>query len=274
MILIVASNKDTASLNIRKQMLSDYDFKEKKREFQSNPAYETTIGTNTVELITLNDESAQAQYLPTLFKGLNLVIFISKHSSISGTPTLSVHAPGNLAEAELGGIAHMVSISPANCMREALKAMMKLKDELRLDYQVCYEGTHHGPSLDVPTMFAELGGSQRQWADTKAAEVVAHAAMEAVGKFESSPAKTVLGIGGPHYNARFTNMALNKELAFGHIIPKYAVSQVNTNIIRHCVERTLKKVETTILDWKGIKGEDKAPVVRILKEMKMPFEKR
>jgi hypothetical protein len=32
-------------------------------------------------------------------------------------------------------------------------------------------------------------------------------------------------------------------------------------------------VETIILDWKGIKGEDKAPLVKNLIEMDIPFEK-
>jgi D-aminoacyl-tRNA deacylase len=158
-------------------------------------------------------------------------------------------------------------------MRKALTTMMKLKDDLKLDYQVCYEGTHHGPSLDVPTMFAELGSSPQQWQDAKAAEVVANAAMETVKQFGSKPVKTVLGIGGPHYNSRFTRMALENEVAFGHMIPKYAVPEADVNVLQQCVEKTSEKVETIILDWKGIKGEDKGPLIKTLMEMGIPFEK-
>jgi D-aminoacyl-tRNA deacylase len=184
-----------------------------------------------------------------------------------------VHTPGNLTKAELGGIPNKVSISPANPMRKALTTMMKLKEDLKLDYQVCYEGTHHGPSLDVPTMFAELGSSPQQWQDAKAAEVVAHATMETVKQFGSKPVKAVLGIGGPHYNSRFTRMALESAMAFGHMIPKYAVHEADLNVLQQCVERTSEKVETIILDWKGIKGEDKAPLIKTLMEMGIPFEK-
>jgi D-aminoacyl-tRNA deacylase len=272
MILVVASNKDVASLNIQKQILTHYDFRETTR-FQTNQTYETTINGKKVELITLNEESVRAQSLPDSFHGLELIIFVSRHSSASGTPTLSVHTPGNLAEAELGGIPRKLSISPANPMREALKAMMKLKEEMQLEYEVSYESTHHGPSLDVPTMFAELGSSPEQWSDVRAAEAVAHATMETIQRFGKRPVKAVLGIGGPHYNRRFTRMALEKELAFGHMIPKYAVSKVDPNMLRECIERTLEKVEAVILDWKGIRGEDKPPLVKTFNEMSMPFVK-
>ena len=273
MILIVASNKDIASLNIRKQMLDAYGFDEKQENFQSNPTYQTKINNKNIELVTLNSESVQAQNLPETFTNLELIIFISRHSSLSGTPTLSVHTPGNLTKAELGGIPNKVSISPANAMRKALTTMMKLRDNLKLNYQVCYEGTHHGPSLDVPTMFAELGSSPEQWQDAKAAEIVAHATIETAEQFSSKPVKAVLGIGGPHYNSKFTRMALEREMAFGHIIPKYAVHEADLNVLQQCVEKTAEKVETIILDWKGIKGEDKAPLVKNLIEMDIPFEK-
>jgi len=273
MILVVASNKDAASLNIQKQILAHYDFRETTRRFQGNPTYEATVDDKDVEFVTLNEESVRAQNLPDAFNRLELIIFVSRHSSVSGTPTLSVHTPGNLAEAELGGIPNKVSVSPANPMRETLKTMMKLKEEMRLDYEVSYEGTHHGPSLDVPTMFAELGSSPKQWGDMRAAEAVAHAAMETVQRFRQHAVKAVVGIGGPHYNSRFTRMALEKELAFGHMIPKYAVSKVDSNILRQCVERTMEKVATVILDWKGIRGEDKPLLVKMLNETGIPFVK-
>jgi len=273
MILIVASNKDAASLSIRKHVLEHHGFKETTEKFQETPLFTAETSGNTVKLVTLKEESIFAQSLPDSFTDLKLIIFISRHSSLSGTPTLSVHAPGNLGEAEKGGIPRKVSISPANAMRDVLRAMLKLKEKIYLDYQVSYEGTHHGPSLDVPAMFAELGSSPEQWNDSLAAEVVARATMEAISKFGNRPAKTVLGIGGSHYSSKFTKMALEKEMAFGHMIPKHAVSNLNSGILEQCIERTLEKVESAVLDWKGIKGEDKQPLLRMLAAADLPFEK-
>lgn len=273
MILIVASNKDPASLNIRKQVLSNYDFQEKAEKFESNPVYEAKIKGNVVKLLTLNNESIYAQHLPESFANLQLVVFISRHSSVSGTPTLSVHTPGNFAEAALGGIPKTVSVSPANLMRKALMTMLKLKNEMHLRYEVSYECTHHGPSFNLPAMFVELGSSPQQWSDLKAAEVVAHSAMEAVKQFGNYPLRTVMGIGGPHYNAKFTRMALESDLAFGHMVPKYAISKADSDMLKQCAERTIEKVETVILDWKGIKGEDKPKLVEALNKVDIEFEK-
>lgn len=273
MILIVASSKDIASQNIARRILDHYHFEKATAEFQHSPVYERSIKGKRIEIVTLNEESVYSQYLEGSFANVELVVFVSRHSSSTGTPTLSVHTPGNLGEAELGGVARLVSVSPANTMRDVLKATIRLKDEMRLSYEVSYEGTHHGPSLGVPTMFAELGSTLEQWKDAKAAEAIAHATMEAVSNFGVFPARTVLGVGGPHYNGKFTRIALEKEVAFGHMIPKYAVPIVDLEIIRQCLGRTLEKVEAAILDWKGIKGEHKPKLTEMLKELGVPFEK-
>lgn len=273
MILIVASNKDIASLNIKKQILNNYSFSKISEEFKENPVYEATFSGRLAKLVTLNEESSYAQNITNFFTNLELIIFISRHSSASGTPTLSTHTPGNLAEAKLGGIPRKVSVSPANAMRHALKAMAHLKEEMQLDYEVSYECTHHGPSLYVPTMFTELGSSPKQWKDLKAAEAVAHATIEAVSNFSNFPAKAVIGIGGPHYNNKFTRIALKDDLAFGHMIPKHALPNIDLKTLKQCVERTLERVELAVLDWKGMKGEHKPKLVEMLKKIDMPFKK-
>ena len=273
MILLVASHKDIASLNIQKHILDNYHFEETDENFQETPVREAIINHKKVRFVTLHQESVYAQNLTSFFQDLELVVFVSRHSSESGTPTLSVHTPGNLGEAELGGLPRKVSFSPANAMRDTLSVMMRLKEENKLDYEVSYEGTHHGPSFDTPTMFAELGSSIKQWNDSEAAKAVAQAVIEAISKFNSSPVKAVLGIGGTHYNAKFTQMALKSEVAFGHMIPKYAAPRADKEILRQCVERTLEKVDHAVLDWKGIRGENKQLLVTMLDEIGLSFEK-
>jgi len=273
MILVVASEKDPASLNIKKQLLTNYRFSETTVRFQNNTTYAAKVDDRDALLITLNRESVYAQDLTTFFPEAELIVFVSRHSSLSGTPTLSVHTPGNLGRADLGGKPRQVSVSPGNAMREALKVMLKMRDEMQIKYEVSYEGTHHGPSLNSPTMFAELGSSPEQWKDTTAAEVVAHAAMGAVLRFRSVSADTVLGIGGPHYNSKFTRMALESEVAFGHIVPKHSVSLLDAEILQQCVGRTLEKVESAVLDWKGIKGDDKPRVLEMLNETGLRIQK-
>jgi len=271
MILMVASTKDLASTNIAKELLEHYEFERVSEDFQRNPVYFGKFEEREVKLVHVNDDTINTQYITDFFNP-QLIVFLSRHSSASGTPTLSVHTPGNLAnEAKFGGIRKKISISPAGAMKEALIEMAKLRRDMGLGYKVSYECTHHGPSLDVPTMFAELGSSPKQWKDLEAAEVVAHAAMAAV--FRQSQYHAVLGIGGPHYNEKFTKIALTTNVAFGHIIPKYAIPQIDAEMIRQCLERTVETVESAVLEWKGIKGADKGKLIAALEKIGIPIEK-
>jgi D-aminoacyl-tRNA deacylase len=273
MILLLASDKDIASLNIKEQILNNYSFCETEKTFEQNPTYTATINSKEVMLVTLKEESVKAQTLPENFPNAKLIVIISRHSSQSCKPTLSVHAPGNFGEAELGGLSKTLSVAPAVAMQNVLKALLHYKETFCLNYEVSFECTHHGPCLSVPTMFVELGSCSVQWSDSKAAEAVAHSAMSAIANFTTHSNSAVLGIGGTHYNQRFTLMALVGEAAFGHMIPKYAVHLVDSKMISQCVEKTLEKVSLAFLDWKGIKGEDKPDLLNALETAGLPFKK-
>ena len=158
-------------------------------------------------------------------------------------------------------------------MQTALKALYRLRQEMNLDYEVSYECTHHGPSLNVPVMFVELGSSELQWSDSTAAQAVGDAAMSAIGNFSAPSFSSVLGIGGPHYNQKFTRMALAGEAAFGHMIPKYAISTIDSAMLSQCVKKTSEKVSLAVLDWKGITSQDKPKLLPALKEIGLPFKK-
>lgn len=271
MILLMASEKDVASVNIANKLLENYDFEKTSNIFDENPIYVLRHRSHEIRLVYTKKDLIHTQDITDYFKP-ELIIYISRHSSASGKPTLSVHTPGNLTEdASYGGLPQKISVSPANAMRNALREMERLRLEWGLKYAVCYECTHHGPSLDIPTMFVELGSSLTQWKDLKAAEVVAHAVIKAATNKEKC--MTVLGIGGPHYNEKFTKMALTEEVAFGHIIPKHMIGAVDVEVLRRCIERTLERVESVVLDWKGIKGADKQPLMKKLENLRLEIRK-
>ncbi|UCH32212.1 MAG: D-tyrosyl-tRNA(Tyr) deacylase [Candidatus Bathyarchaeota archaeon] len=258
-------------MNIKQQLLTSYRFKKSNETFFNNPVYHKTSRTNKIKLVTINEELIHYQNLADNFDA-SLIIYLSRHSSKSGTPTLSVHAPGNLAKAKEGGITRKISIAPAKAMKKALLELMRQKAILGLDYQVTYESTHHGPSLDVPSMFVELGSSQAQWEDLRAAEAVAHASMapicRSLKEFEGA-----VGIGGPHYNNKFTEIASEGSIGFGHIIPKYAIPQIDSEMIKKCIERTVEEVDKILLDWKGIRSTDKKHLAKILAKVEIQTQK-
>lgn len=270
MILIAASTKDIASMNIAQQIIERYSFEKLPETYQDNNMYLKHVASRDVKLVFTNQDLIHSQNITEHFT-TDLVIFVSRHASQSGYPTLSVHVPGNLDKAELGGLPKRVSICPASAMKEALLELAKAKDESDLPYEVSYECTHHGPSLDAPTMFAELGSSPEQWKDLKAAEAVAHAAMKAATKDTKYP--TVLGVGGPHYNQRFTKIALTTNRAFGHIISKYAAPTAEPEVVKQCVQRTMEHVEAAVFDWKSLRSTDRNKIISALNELNVPTEK-
>ena len=271
MILFVASKADIAGLNIAENLLHLLSFRKINEKFCGNPVYVADLyGSEEARLVFVNDEPVDTQNI-SYPNETRMIIFISRHSSRSGIPTLSVHTPGNIADASLGGLPRKVSVSPASAMKAALLEMKRARDENNLSYEVSYECTHHGPSLETPAMFVELGSSPEQWRDVKAAEAVARGAVAAAMNRRSYTA--VLGIGGQHYNKKFTKIALTSDLAFGHMIPKYALQKVDEEILKQCVAKTVEPVKKAILDWKGIRGADKGRLLKILKLMNLEVEK-
>jgi len=270
MILVVASTKDIASVNIAQKIISLYGFEKTEASFQQNPVYSRRIEDKEIKLVFINEETIWTQDITEHFSP-QLLVFVSRHSGVAGIPTLSVHTPGNLGNAELGGLPKRVSICPASAMKNALLELARIKAENNLQYEVSYECTHHGPSLDVPAMFVELGSSIEQWKDLKAAEAVAHAAMAAISK--DSKYQAVLGVGGLHYNERFTRIALNTPKAFGHIIAKYAIPNADAEMVKQCVQRTVEKVELAIFDWKSMRAMDRERIIKALRELNVQVER-
>jgi len=264
LIIIGSSTADKASRNIAKMVIDLYDFKQTDEVFSDHHVLSSKIDNKEVKLVTFDGSIVQDHKISDLYN-VELLIFISRHSSKSGIPTLTVHTPGNLGDAKLGGKLRTVSIAPANAMRNALIEMECQKRRLKLDeFSVLYESTHHGPSLDVPTMFIEVGSSVKQWNNLVAAEAVAHSAISAIRGL--SNCEGVIGIGGPHYNEKFTRMSLKQKVAFGHIIPKYAIPYIDECIITQCVKRTVEEVSRAIFDWKGISSSHRRRIADICQQ--------
>jgi len=270
LILCVASEDDVASRGIAEKIVDGHGFERLSETFRSRPMYRKVLNGREVRLITVKGELVFEQQIADPFKP-ELVVFLSRHESRSGRPILSVHAPGNLGDADFGGIAGKVSIAPANAMRNVLREMTVERDRMGLEgFEVYYEGTHHGPSLDFPSMFVEIGSTLSEWVNADAAEAVARAVMGAVSCGSTVPA--ALGIGGSHQNRRFTRLAIECDVAFGHIIPSHLFEVLDAEMLRQCVERTLERVQMLVLDWKGIDGKDREGLLAKLKEV--PLEVR
>jgi len=159
-----------------------------------------------------------------------LLVYLSKHRSESGTPSLTVHPIGNLGSADFGGVARTLVPAAARAMTAALRALRREAAGLR--YNVTFEATHHGPYLATPTFYIEQGSTEREWADREAARAIARTLLG----LEPVDAPIAIGIGGGHYVPRHTDVALERRVAFGHLLPAYALPSVDEAMLAQAVD--------------------------------------
>ncbi len=201
-------------------------------------------------------------------KKFDMVIFASKHSSKSGEKTLSIHSPGNFKEVWGGGEEGRVSVASALFNKHLFECLVKEKESSELDkYKVTMECTHHGPLIDVPSVFIEVGGSETEWRDRRATFVIAKAIREAINTYKPNKYREVaIGIGGGHYCPIFNPIQLKSNVAIAHIIPKY-VSEITEKMILESINQTVEEVDFAVLDWKGLgKSEDRQRIIDILEK--------
>src|SRR3990172_1272206 len=162
--LIVASKLDKAGINITTQ-LSQFG------EFKFYLVDKEIIYTENLDMEKINS--------------YDFIIFASKHKSESREKTLSVHAPGNWRLAEFGGEKNKVCKSSALFMKHIFEKLAFNAEKFHLrDYKVSMEATHHGPLIDKPCLFIEIGATEVEWADRKAGFVVAKAIADAISEFQ------------------------------------------------------------------------------------------
>jgi D-aminoacyl-tRNA deacylase len=234
-VLIISSNIDPASTNIKNQLLKQTKWEE-INTFNQNPVYQHTEIKNII-MITINDrkithENIDEEVKEKLEVNPKQAIFISRHTSKTGEPTLTVHPIGNYGTAEFGGENKTLVTSSPKTMTNLLRLLNENAKKEKLYHKVCFEVTHHGPFLKLPTLFIEVGSTEEEWIKTKPAAAVAQSLLQHFKKYlyeEDMPKDmpVILGVGGGHYAPRFTDVALEKEVAFGHMVPRYQIEAEN-----------------------------------------------
>ncbi|HID17872.1 TPA: D-tyrosyl-tRNA(Tyr) deacylase [Candidatus Bathyarchaeota archaeon] len=258
-VAIAASKKDPAALNIAEKLLENYGFKE--AEFKGLRVHRR----GNALLLFIEEEGPYAESLDQIFN-LKAIIFASRHEAESGKPTLTVHAPGNLtSRAEHGGKPKELAVADPKRMRNALLTLSAKREELGLSFDVCLEATHHGPTgMACPVLFIEIGSSSREWKDPKAGEAAAEAALAAC---ESQTSGIVsVGFGGGHYARKHTKAVLGSNFAVGHILPKFFFKEFDSAVVKKAFERNVEPCKTALVDWKGLKGPDRAKLIDFLSE--------
>ena len=226
MIAVVISEKDEASVCIGKELMS----LQKWEKLGANVYRSGNILLYFIEGMHLYHDNIDEEIKK--WGKAEAIIFASRHSSESRRKTLSVHPIGNFGEAKFGGKSKELVLSAPLLMKNALK-LLQVKAE-SMDYEVCYEATHHGPYLSTPSFFIETGSTEKEWNDREACRTIAEVIIET----KNEKADVAIGIGGGHYAPRFTDIALHRNIAFGHMISDYNLSNIDEDMIQKAIDST------------------------------------
>jgi len=210
----------------------------------------------------------------------DLVIFASRHTSVTARPAFLAHTTGNWSnKVDFGGKPQDLSKTSALLHKAGFESLREQIENFNIpDFSLDMEVTHHGPTtLDIPLIFMELGSSKQEWLIKEAGELVANAIVSAVFKYldfkEQNIQQIGLGFGGTHYAPNFNRLITNNNIALSFICPKYHIQELNENLIRMMINNTLEKIDYFIVDWKGTNSQDKKHLIPLLEEFDIPIRK-
>lgn len=257
MLVIVASLPDAASANIRARLLEGAPWEE-DGTFDGQPLYRLEARL----LLTIGDlhlyrDGLDREIRTSLGVDPEVIVFASRHRSERGIPSFTVHPLGNFGAADFGGRpGRLVPTSPP-WMTEALR-LLRVRTA-GYPHAVTFEATHHGPYLETPAFFVELGSGPTEWEEEGPATAVA----ETLLAMWPTEAPVLLGVGGGHYVPRMTDVALSRRVSFGHLIPSYAAETLTETMLEQAVAKT-PSVRSAYVHRKALKGPVRRRVLDLI----------
>ncbi len=262
MRVLVVNRDDNASTNIRDRLLEG-DWVDTGSKFRGHPMHQRGYDVMVeVDGPVVTDEDLQGD-LARFEWPIDAVWFLSRHRAASGQPSLTVHPIGNHGPAKYGGRDDTPVPAAARDMAALLRRLKVHRDAAALPHEVTYESTHHGPHMDIPSLFVEIGSDEAWYDDIPSAEALAAAVTDVLDARHEAPAPAlpiVVGIGGGHYVPQHTDKALAGEYDFGHFLPAYAVdAEAGPERLQKCIEAT-PGGSGVYVHKKGLKGPQRQAV--------------
>jgi len=266
---VISSSKDPAGVNIRNSLVESFGFKESNGEFDNNKIFHyDSIKNKTIFLYLIEDDLIFSENIDRKIDA-DSFIFASKHRSKENTPSFAVHPIGNWGKAELGGKEKTLCFSSSELLKNLFVELNKAGNDK--NYEITMEATHHGPYVEKPAVFIEIGSTEKEWNDKENGKIIAETIMNAL-KSDETGFKTAIGIGGPHYCNNFNKIVLRGDIAISHICPKYQLENFNGELIKEAIGKTKEKAGFILLDWKGL-GKEKQRILELLKEMNLEYRR-
>jgi D-tyrosyl-tRNA(Tyr) deacylase len=182
----------------------------------------------------IHDERLDARLPPRLRELGPTLVFPSIHRSERNVSCLTVHPIGNVGDsAVVGGRPRVLVPTDPPLMTAALRALAQRGEGAGLS--ATFEATHHGPALELPAMFVEIGYGTDLAPPPEAVRVLS----EVIPHLHRGEGDLVaLAVGGGHYAPHFTDLALKRRWAFGHIISRHALAGLDATTARAALDQS------------------------------------
>ena len=300
--LLLASTEDPASMNMLSELMVLGGW-EGTREYDHGQV--TRHSSCEVEILLIDRlhiwaDGIDKEHISMTGSKVDEVLVLSRHVSASETPALTLHAigvPGEFPHGEKarsGGITG-TAVPPSTRFGEMFRNMCRIAKEANLEneYDLTLEATHHGPVLETPTLYLEIGSTIEQWEDSRAARVWSKTIALCLGISESSSKKdwdgngsVMIGLGGGHYAPRHKAVIAESDVWVGHILANYAIlfeEQEGTSPPSgpwaHSVRTAVESTRVAFpggdifahLDRKSFKGWQRTALANLLSELGVPI---
>jgi D-aminoacyl-tRNA deacylase len=257
---LICSNRDLASSTISRCLIEKYGFlKDTNSTFCSSNYPNIVLHISENSLLYLDNLDEQ-------YPNASCFIFLSQHRSKANIPALTCHSTGNFSKNNFGGKERELGVCYPWLQKQYLIELNNHKDSVP-KYDIIIESTHHGPtSLKKPTLFIEIGSTEKQWKDENAAHIVCRSLFKAITKRNEFCEKVAIALGGNHYPTKFNKLLLESEFGLGSIAAKHDLPYLDNFLIEQMISRNIEEVTFAMVDSKGL-GKEKSRILSALDDV-------
>jgi D-aminoacyl-tRNA deacylase len=266
---LVASKQDPASNVMAEYLINQVGFSKNRSRLNPNEHdfSEYRYGNNITLHLSHNSSLLYLEELDENYPDSVAFIFLSRHSSESGIPTLTCHFTGNFSASNpYGGNPKELGICFPSLQKEYIKEINMVRSQVP-DYEITIEATHHGPtSLKKPTLFIEIGSTAKQWVDKHAASIVCDSLISLLTRKKNNNTNcTSVGIalGGTHYPTKFNQLLLDSDFGLAAVAAKHNLTTIDESMMQQMISKSVEKVTYAIVDRKGL-GKEKHRIMRLV----------